>query len=283
MCGGTATDAYLQDFDNGLSPRVRGNLGAYSRHRPPQGSIPACAGEPGCWPSRTSCLAVYPRVCGGTRLSEVDPPGVIGLSPRVRGNRVGGRGAGQNAGSIPACAGEPSACTSVQTPKGVYPRVCGGTGPDGLPSALRPGLSPRVRGNPARPPRSPGRRRSIPACAGEPPNGCQGMHLEGVYPRVCGGTSLARTPWPGPGGLSPRVRGNPSEAGSRQTTAGSIPACAGEPRPALTLAAGHRVYPRVCGGTAPRGVRRAVEVWASALGLSPRVRGNRSMRTGREV
>ena len=32
--------------DKGLSPRVRGNLGALQKHYGGTGSIPACAGEP---------------------------------------------------------------------------------------------------------------------------------------------------------------------------------------------------------------------------------------------
>ena len=49
---------------------------------------------------------------------------------------------------------------------------------------------------------------SIPACAGEPPVVGAIAGLEGVYPRVCGGTQVAYDGgflyW----GLSPRVRGN---------------------------------------------------------------------------
>ena len=58
--------------------------------------------------------------------------------------------------------------------------------------------------------------------------------------------SSRQTPAPG---LSPRVRGNLGLAYGAAITAGSIPACAGEPamRPVRVGKAG--VYPRVCGGT----------------------------------
>ena len=131
------------------------------------------------------------------------------------------------------------------------------------------GLSPRVRGNQiiARPPHPP--RRSIPACAGEPPRHFRFRLPRKVYPRVCGGTRSS------PGtrrtccGLSPRVRGNPAVDLERQLRDGSIPACAGEPccRPGLPWPP--RVYPRVCGGTVT-GRRQLGRRW----GLSPRVRGN---------
>ena len=51
----------------------------------------------------------------------------------------------------------------------VYPRVCGGTVHAGLKRAGEKGLSPRVRGNPVRQGRDADAKRSIPACAGEPP------------------------------------------------------------------------------------------------------------------
>ena len=51
------------------------------------------------------------------------------------------------------------------------------------------GLSPRVRGN-LRPSTSEGEnKRSIPACAGEPPWSGAAQPWAKVYPRVCGGTA----------------------------------------------------------------------------------------------
>ena len=110
-----------------------------------------------------------------------------------------------------------------------------------------------------------------------------------VYPRVCGGTTLLRLRTPsGNGlsprvrgtvgladdgnldvGLSPRVRGNPLASPNGVLYLGSIPACAGEPEDKHRLRAQCRVYPRVCGGTAPQDTHSSV-----STGLSPRVRGN---------
>ena len=50
-------------------------------------------------------------------------------------------------GSIPACAGEPVPTWMIMNWGWVYPRVCGGTGRQGLTIRHCPGLSPRVRGN----------------------------------------------------------------------------------------------------------------------------------------
>ena len=53
------------------------------------GSIPACAGEPAGRRWRVSQHRVYPRVCGGTWYRKRFKESLRGLSPRVRGNRVG--------------------------------------------------------------------------------------------------------------------------------------------------------------------------------------------------
>ena len=151
----------------------------------------------------------------------------------------------------------------------VYPRACGGTddGED-VPWHLH-GLSPRVRGNP------PGHRvdprvvGSIPARAGEPPTTSTTPTTSPVYPRACGGTGRQQPGHDHPGGLSPRVRGNPLPVVAEPAHVGSIPARAGEPRAKKGPNRPVKVYPRACGGT-----------WGAMAGshfdagLSPRVRGN---------
>ena len=72
-----------------------------------------------------------------------------------------------------------------------------------------------------------------------------------------------------PLGLSPRMRGNLRQRGSAHGGRGSIPAHAGEPKPAGRLQLSTRVYPRACGGT-----RGRVGGYRSDVGLSPRMRGN---------
>ena len=131
----------------------------------------------------------------------------------------------------------------------VYPRVCGGTVPEYAWQQLEGGLSPRVRGNPFRAGGGPGGKRSIPACAGEPPPPAREPGAGRVYPRVCGGTPAPRVDNLHTEGLSPRVRGNPIRRLKCPVLQRSIPACAGEPRTAASSGAGRRVYPRVCGGT----------------------------------
>ncbi len=88
---------------------------------------------------------------GGT----ADPPGKVavigGLSPHARGNLKAHLIAGRQMGSIPACAGEPTAVATQVTGLGVYPRMRGGTRGGVFAIFTRLGLSPHARGNPAGP------------------------------------------------------------------------------------------------------------------------------------
>ena len=88
VCGGTGPGDAEVDHVAGLSPRVRGNHNQHSAAGRRPGSIPACAGEPSIYGGGIAMLGVYPRVCGGTPpwRGMVSLP--VGLSPRVRGNRM---------------------------------------------------------------------------------------------------------------------------------------------------------------------------------------------------
>ena len=194
-----------------------------------RGSIPACAGEPPERGAGSRMVAVYPRVCGGTAAAMTLPLGVEGLSPRVRGNHHSRTAPPDAGGSIPACAGEPMGGGIMAGQGRVYPRVCGGTRWTHRTRGGGRGLSPRVRGNRGETAPAARRRRSIPACAGEPPNLSPGYAHREVYPRVCGGTPAEKHQQSGKGGLSPRVRGNQNCPLPPIDKPGSIPACAGEP------------------------------------------------------
>ena len=163
--------------------------------------------------------------------------------------------------SIPVSAGEPATNFAIVFAGTVYPRACGGT--CSAPAVWRRcwGLSPRLRGNPARGEDASRSGRSIPAPAGEPSRAAVGRFPTTVYPRACGGTvpsPIAERPH---AGLSPRLRGNQG----------------------LFSRSHPRVYPRACGGTlldpaatigpgsipAPAG-----EPNSECQAISPRLRGN---------
>ena len=233
------------------------------------GSIPAHAGEPRYMRFPFCVPKVYPRACGGTLVGVLRGGGVGGLSPRMRGNRGRWRGRGLSGGSIPAHAGEPPTPFRSATKTRVYPRACGGTGPQLAKPVAIEGLSPRMRGNLVESVAAARDVGSIPAHAGEPTT-TTGMRTNvRVYPRACGGThDLARDLLTFQG-LSPRMRGNPEKGLERARAIGSIPAHAGEPVQAFPGYREPGVYPRACGGTAAEAVDAA-----RTQGLSPRMRGN---------
>ncbi len=138
-------------------------------------------------------------------------------------------------------------------------------------TGMSTGLSPRVRGNHANKLPVQIHCGSIPACAGEPSRAYLLRRPRTVYPRVCGGTGAGRNRTHPGHGLSPRVRGNLRRQVADDPLSRSIPACAGEPISVFRHRNEKPVYPRVCGGTAP-----LLTISANAIGLSPRVRGNRS-------
>ena len=188
VCGGTAHRPPEIRAGAGLSPRVRGNRHRRRTASENRRSIPACAGEPLTGLFGMMTWEVYPRVCGGTAGDGAAHYDEYGLSPRVRGNLAFHPGILIDAGSIPACAGEPSPPATCTRAWKVYPRVCGGTSDSFSDLLPRAGLSPRVRGNRRWASPSPAWARSIPACAGEPAGGGESSGRGGVYPRVCGGT-----------------------------------------------------------------------------------------------
>ncbi len=147
VCGGTLVFPVGRYRAWGLSPRVRGNHMGMTREQWGERSIPACAGEPMQGVSQRKCVAVYPRVCGGTNGNIDIMVSGVGLSPRVRGNLDGYDSHRTKRRSIPACAGEPRSILPVSAAAPVYPRVCGGTIVGGPTLPSDEGLSPRVRGN----------------------------------------------------------------------------------------------------------------------------------------
>ncbi len=255
-CGGTLLAAVADAESDGLSPRVRGNLGIVVIHDEYYRSIPARAGEPWFDGSGSGLSTVYPRACGGTLLAARPGIRATGLSPRVRGNRPVAVHVAAGTGSIPARAGEPATYLRRLPSTEVYPRACGGTTRWESPTRISRGLSPRVRGNLRHRTDEIVSTGSIPARAGEPPTSRRRASGPAVYPRACGGTRITWDSTTQSEGLSPRVRGNRTGRPSRAPSTGSIPARAGEPCVSGRKFHSETVYPRACGGTHPKRVRR---------------------------
>ncbi len=94
--------------------------------------------------------------------------GDVGLSPRARGNQRGGAQVLTPAGTIPACAGEPTPRADQDAAPWDYPRVRGGTTDGAKAGLFYSGLSPRARGNLTVRQAADHIGGTIPACAGEP-------------------------------------------------------------------------------------------------------------------
>ena len=105
--GGTYCGRPTKEVMCGLSPRGRGNRVDGDGTRAEGGSIPAWAGEPVACRRCSPACRVYPRVGGGTVITDGDKPAGNGLSPRGRGNPNSWLIPARSRRSIPAWAGEP--------------------------------------------------------------------------------------------------------------------------------------------------------------------------------
>ena len=257
--GGTRLYAYIGNNRQGLSPPTRGNP---LRESSPLGSlrsIPAHAGEPPPPAAAATPPTVYPRPRGGTRAHFCIQPSIAGLSPPTRGNpKIGGL-QGEQAGSIPAHAGEPTATSRTRAPAPVYPRPRGGTTSPPASRRWARGLSPPTRGNLAQLIVDLPVRGSIPAHAGEPHHDEVVRRRAPVYPRPRGGTDQRQFGNVSLRGLSPPTRGNPLRRSLSDPSERSIPAHAGEPRQRQRRARIHAVYPRPRGGTSQTAMPSADE------------------------
>ena len=113
----------------------------------------------------------------------------MGLSPHVRGNRVGDRVQQLPGGSIPACTGKPPFTNYLSLGPVVYPRMYGETHDSTVSPATLVGLSPHVRGNQGMVGAFVPAVGSIPACTGKPDLAEEAATPLGVYPRMYGETA----------------------------------------------------------------------------------------------
>ncbi len=167
-CGGTDRPHGPDQPRPGPSPRVRGNRGRHEGYRPPEGTIPAGAGEPRARSPKARLAGDHPRGCGGTWLTGGDGARTWGPSPRVRGNHRMAVNSAYILGTIPAGAGEPRHRAALSGRGRDHPRGCGGTSCTLAGNVTSRGPSPRVRGNPQATVLHETAHGTIPAGAGEP-------------------------------------------------------------------------------------------------------------------
>ncbi len=232
----------------GPSPPARGSRAVEGAPGASPGSIPACAGEPDRARGAAPRGAVHPRLRGGALGEHGHGELAVGPSPPARGSPRGGNVARALRGSIPACAGEPSARAMWIPTSRVHPRLRGGARGAMQNLLTATGPSPPARGS-----QTPGgwNRRgvgSIPACAGEPRATRPWPSRRRVHPRLRGGAARVSAVAAPSAGPSPPARGSPASSAAPRAAVGSIPACAGEPSCIARWRTPGWVHPRLRGG-----------------------------------
>ena len=134
--------------------------------------------------------------------------------------------------------------------------------------ALDAGSSPRVRGTDVDAELSGGRRRFIPACAGNSWAATSAHPITTVHPRVCGEQGIGSVAHNVRRGSSPRVRGTARYLLMSPPDFRFIPACAGNSCRRHHSRKPSAVHPRVCGEQ-----KKISTANAKKRGSSPRVRG----------
>ncbi len=255
-CGDDGCGCAARGCVGGRSPRVRGRrrleLWADDAGR----KIPARAGTTRARRGGTARPREDPRACGD---DVRQPPGhhpQQGRSPRVRGRRGPGPGAGFGSRKIPARAGTTGRGRGSSTCCTEDPRACGD-------DRARRGRCLRVRG---RSPRVRGRRGFRPDQAS----------VDAEDPRACGDDVVLMGVWPVIAGRSPRVRGRRTSAPTTSPSTRKIPARAGTTERAASTEMSWVEDPRACGDDRTAGTSHA-----RAKGRSPRVRGQRRPRIAR--
>ena len=212
-CGANGIECAHRTCRHGSSPRVRGKRRLLQRRRGPGRIIPARAGQTTpvrlftprggrIIPARAgqtsardmsrNAYADHPRACGANATTAINVSGAAGSSPRVRGkldaefpHEVRGR-------IIPARAGQTSGSLRSLISRPDHPRACGANSFPQLVLQRVAGSSPRVRGKLRRGCGEDGRRRIIPARAGQTVRYLTQMRSSPDHPRACGANPHSR-------------------------------------------------------------------------------------------
>ena len=162
-------------------------------------------------------------------------------------------------------------CKLNDCDRGIIPAHAGNTQTGQPCTNVYLGSSPRMRGT--RYLRAVNRRIDgiIPAHAGNTWRRCRAQSWEKDHPRACGEHPMSNPLPHRYVGSSPRMRGTRIRSSSSATTAGIIPAHAGNTSPAATPTTRSRDHPRACGEHTLSAVSALV-----LAGSSPRMRGTRS-------
>ena len=189
--------------------------------------IPAGAGNTDIPPDPRPKSAVYPRWRGEHNGTDSTNQNFRGLSPLARGTLILVAHADPVPRFIPAGAGNTIRTLPMILLKAVYPRWRGEHTIVRFNNNDRSGLSPLARGTRCQSLPTPGRRRFIPAGAGNTQKACTTSTVKTVYPRWRGEHKKTSVRLLYPIGLSPLARGTLPGVDHALVQARFIPAGAG--------------------------------------------------------
>ena len=211
---------------------------------------------------------VHPRERGEHGREHVQRLRALGSSPRARGTLLLVPHPATGRRFIPASAGNtPRTCRSMAQ-SAVHPRERGEHWISTRPVSKSAGSSPRARGTRRPQPHRGGRRRFIPASAGNTYRGSAPLRKWTVHPRERGEHSINGFSRKGVAGSSPRARGTPVRWPHLAAPARFIPASAGNTICRPNTSAPKAVHPRERGEHLD-----VVVVEVAGPGSSPRARG----------
>ena len=253
---------------SGSSPRGRGTPRHLDADRAVHRFIPARAGNTAARTSAHLSPPVHPRAGGEHPLPCGPRRSAAGSSPRGRGTQINRLGDTSFPRFIPARAGNTIRQVARSLLRTVHPRAGGEHQPSATRYAPQVGSSPRGRGTPVRRGSRCGRGRFIPARAGNTRRPWSVSPSRPVHPRAGGEHDGPLVEAIEAYGSSPRGRGTPRDARSRDWRGRFIPARAGNTGTRQSWSGSASVHPRAGGEHAAF----ASESDAGA-GSSPRGRG----------
>ena len=263
-CGENQASSGARRPGRGSSPRMRGKRPVDSHHDIARGLIPAHAGKTEHPPSAHPAVWAHPRACGeNAPLTGAQSP-FAGSSPRMRGKLGDGQACDHASGLIPAHAGKTNTSSSSKLLSWAHPRACGENVSIHLTKRLFVGSSPRMRGKPARAPRSLISSGLIPAHAGKTVSSSARLSRRRAHPRACGENPNFLAIEVKSEGSSPRMRGKRFHRLGRGLGRRLIPAHAGKTSAKQPSTGPSRAHPRACGENTERSgvlALRSVRSW----------------------
>ena len=205
--GERAVGARVVEPVAGLSPHARGTLRRQQRGSPGRRFIPAYAGNASDEEGADCCFPVHPRIRGERLMRRRWLGRPVGSSPHTRGTRYCTNNECETFRFIPAYAGNEQTVRVARLTWPVHPRIRGERSQRAPRTLATSGSSPHTRGTRPSGGPPPGRKRFIPAYAGNAVSARMPFSMPTVHPRIRG---ERRIPMRNAGhlfGSSPHTRG----------------------------------------------------------------------------